>query len=169
MSNITMPISDRHWRVYHRSIETTIRKGAASKALTEYLQAIGYTQGQINPTMLFERGANFASLYNPNPKSQKTEISVDFATISGVTVLEVTMRIDCLGNRPLSKDFEFWDTELNSITDALEHGYVNPCLSDYAAERAMWYSVAIQLIVLMLALSITLSVFLILLMTGVLQ
>ena len=76
MSNVTVPISDRHWRVYQRSIETTVRKGAASKALTEYLEAIGYTQLQISPTMTFERGANFASLYNPNPKSQKTEMAL---------------------------------------------------------------------------------------------
>lgn len=167
MSNIIMPSADRHWRVYQRSIETTVRKGAASKALTEYLEAIGYTQLQVSPTMLFERGANLASLYNPNPKSQKTEISVDFATISGVTVLEVTMRVNCFGNRPLSKDYEFWDTELAGIVDAVEHGYVNPRLSDYAAERAMWYSIAIQLIVLMVMLFITMSVFLIILTMGI--
>ena len=167
MSNVTVPISDRHWRVYQRSIETTVRKGAASKALTEYLEAIGYTQLQISPTMTFERGANFASLYNPNPKSQKTEISVDFASISGITVLEVTMRVNCFGNRPLSKDYEFWEAELSGIVDALEHGYVNSRLSDYAAERAMWYSITIQLLVLLVALSVTMSIFFIFLLMGV--
>lgn len=161
MSNITMPISDGHWRVYQRSIETTIRKGAANKTLTEYLDSIGYTQLQVSPTLLFERGASLASLYNPNPKSQKTEISVDFASISGVTVLEVTMRVNCLGNKPLRRDYEFWETELSGIEDALEHGYVNPHMSEYAADRAMWYSITVMLMVLILMLFLTISTFLV--------
>ena len=167
MSNITIPMSDGHWRVYHRSIETTIRKGAASKALIEYLGSIGYSQYQINPTLLFERGANLASLYNPNPKSQKTEISVDFASISGITVLEVTMRVNCLGNKPLRRDYEFWEAELDGIVDALEHGYVNPRLSDYAADRAMWYSVTVMLMVLMITLSLTITAFFALMLMNV--
>ena len=167
MSNITIPMSDGHWRVYHRSIETTIRKGAASKALIEYLGSIGYSQYQINPTLLFERGANLASLYNPNPKSQKTEISVDFASISGITVLEVTMRVNCLGNKPLRRDYEFWEAELDGIVDALEHGYVNPNISDYVADRAMWYSVTVMLMVLMITLSLTITAFFALMLMNV--
>ena len=117
--------------------------------------------------MLFQRGASLASLYNPNPKSQKTEISVDFASISGITVLEVTMRVNCLGNKPLRRDYEFWETELDGIVDALEHGYVNPNISDYVADRAMWYSVTVMLMVLMITLSLTITAFFALMLMNV--
>lgn len=150
MSNIIMPIKDGSWQIYQVSIETPVRKGAAAKYISQYLEAIGFTQTQINPTMLFERGATFASLYNMNPKSQKTDISVDFATIEGQTVIELTMRVNCLGNKPLSKDYEFWTAELAGIEDVLEHGYVNPYLSDFAAERAFWYNVTVLMAILMI-------------------
>lgn len=164
MSNIIMPETDGHWRVYKLSIETDVRKGAAGKYISEYLEAIGFTQGQINPTMVFERGANLASLYNMNPKSQKTEITVDFASIAGQTIVELTMRVNCLGNKPLSKDFEFWATELAGINEVLEHGYVNPFLSDFAAERAKWYNVSVLLSILILTISLTISGFFILML-----
>ena len=159
MTDIVMPKYDRHWLVYHRSIETTVRRGAASKYITEYLDAIGYEQTQISPTMQFQRGWSLASLFNPNPKKQKTEIAVDFASAGQQTVIEVTMRINCFGNRPLSKDYEFWQAELEGFADVLEHGYINPMISDYAAERALWYNVTITIIVLFVVLLLTVASF----------
>jgi hypothetical protein len=156
MSNIIMPTTEHHWRVYQVSIETSVRKGAATKYISEYLEAIGFTHTQISPTMLFERGSRFASLYNMNPKSQKTLVSVDFASAAGQTIVEMTMRVDCLGNKPLSKDYEFWAAELAGIEELLEHGYVNPYLSDLAAERAMWYNITITLLVLFSVIVMTL-------------
>jgi len=160
MSNIIMPVKDGSWQVYQLSIETPVRKGAASKYISEYLAAIGFTQLRISPTMLFERGSNFASLYNMNPKAQKTEIAVDFASIEGQTIIELNMRVNCLGNKPLSKDYEFWAAELAGIDDVLEHGYVNPYLSDFAAERAFWYNVTVLMAILMLVIMIlTIGIF----------
>ena len=148
MTNIIMPVAEGHWHVYKLSIETSVRKGAATKYITEYLEAIGFTQLQISPTMIFERGANLASLYNMNPKSQKTEVTVDFASIAGQTIVEVTMRVNCFGNKALSKDYEFRAAELAGINEVLEHGYVNPFVSQFAAERALWYNVTVTLTVL---------------------
>lgn len=159
MSNIIMPETDGHWRVYKLSIETDVRKGAATKYITEYLEAIGFNQRQISPTMIFERGASLASLYNMNPKSQKTEITVDFASIAGQMIVELTMRVNCLGNKPLSKDFEFWAAELAGINEVLEHGYVNPFVSDFAADRAKWYNISVMLTVLILTITLTISGF----------
>jgi len=157
MSTTINPTKERFWRVYQISLETSVRKGAASKAITEYLQSIGFTQTQISPTLLFERGSNLASLYNFNPKSQKTEVSVDFASAGEQTIVELTMRINCFANQPLSKDYEFWAAELDGIQDALDHGYVNPAISDFAAERALWYNVSIMLGVLILTISLTIT------------
>ncbi|MEM9953714.1 MAG: hypothetical protein AAFV93_17540 [Chloroflexota bacterium] len=157
MTTPLMPSKDGTWRVYQVSIETDVRKGAASKYITEYLQAIGFSQTQISPTMIFERGATLASMYNFNPKAQKTEVSVDFASVGNQTIIELTMRINCLGNRPLSKDYEFWAAEIAGIEDVLEHGYVNPYISAFAAERAFWYNVTVALIVWSLLLIIVIS------------
>jgi|GEM_PF-4867473 len=160
MSNIIMPVKEGSWQVYQLSIETPVRKGAASKYISEYLAAIGFTQTRLSPTMLFERGSNLASLYNMNPKAQKTEIAVDFASIAGQTIIELTMRVNCLGNKPLSKDYEFWAAELAGIDDVLEHGYVNPYLSDFAAERAFWYNVTVLMAILMIVIMALIAGFL---------
>src|SRR5688572_25889463 len=108
MQELKMPKVDGHWLVYRESFETAMRKGAASKAVTEYLEAIGYHQTQMSPTLLFERGSGIASLYHPNPKRQKTEISVDFASAGEVGIVELVMRVNRLGNMPLGKDYDFW-------------------------------------------------------------
>ncbi|MGJ3241057.1 MAG: hypothetical protein ACFE0Q_20270 [Anaerolineae bacterium] len=157
MSHIIMPTRDRHWRVYQLSITTDVRKGAATKYITEYMEAIGFVQTQLNPTLIFERGNTLASLYNMNPKSQKTIASMDFASIDGQTVIELTMRVNCLGNQPLSKDFEFWALELAGIEDVLNHGYVNPTLSDLASERALWYNVSIALMLVIVTIALTIT------------
>lgn len=164
MPNIIMPETEGHWRVYKLSIETDVRKGAATKYITEYLEAIGFMQQQIHPTMIFERGANLASLYNMNPKAQKTEVSADFASIGGQTIVELTMRVNCLGNKPLSKDYEFWAAELAGIDEVLKHGYVNPYVSDFAADRAKWYNISVMLGILILTIGLMISGFLILML-----
>lgn len=161
MSNMMMPVVEGYWRVYKLSIETSVRQGAAAKYISAYLESIGFEHRQVSPTMIFERGSSFAGIYNMNPKAQKTEITVDFATIAGQTVVELTMRVNCFGNRPLSKDYEFWSAELAGIEDALEHGYANPAVSQYAAERAMWYNLAVFLAVLILSLSLTVTGFIV--------
>lgn len=160
MPDTTMPVFEGHWLVYHYSIPTTVRRGAAAKYISEYLDSIGYQQTQMSPTMRFQRGWRFASLFNPNPKSQKTDITVDFASVGQETIIEVTMRINCFGNRPLRKDYEFWQAELGGIEEALDNGYVNPLISDFAAERALWYNVTITLIVLFVVLLLTVASFL---------
>lgn len=145
MQELKMPKIDGHWLVYRESYETSLRKGAASKAITEYLEAIGYEQIQMSPTMVFERGSGLASLYHPNPKRQKTEISVDFASAGNTSIVELVMRVNRLGNKPLVKDYEFWRSELNGLSSILQGGHAESQLSDFAAERAMWYSVAVML------------------------
>ena len=145
MSEQIHPKKDRNWLVYRHSIETDMRKGAASKAIIEYLDAVGYHQSRITPSMEFERGAMLAGFYNPNPRSQKTIITVDFVSVGGNTVIELVMRINRAGNMPLSKDFEFWEAEIRGIENSLHYGYCDPRLSEYAADRAKWYSIAIML------------------------
>lgn len=139
------PKKDRNWLVYRYAIESDMRKGAISKAITEYLEAIGYRQTRISPSMEFERGTTMASLYNPNPRSQKTIITIDIVGAGGHSIVEAVMRVNCRGNLPLSKDFDFWQTELQGIEKSLHYGYCDPRLSEYAADRAKWYSIAIML------------------------
>jgi hypothetical protein len=145
MQELKMPKVDGHWLVYRESFETAMRKGAASKAVTEYLESIGYEQIQMSPTMIFERGSGMASLYHPNPKRQKTQISVDFASAGSTDIVELVMRVNRFGNMPLAKDYEFWRAELDGLAVILQKGSVDSRLSTYAAERAMWYSVSVML------------------------
>ncbi|MEL6526785.1 MAG: hypothetical protein AAFQ07_13865, partial [Chloroflexota bacterium] len=105
-------------------------------------------------TMIFERGASLSSLYNPNPKSQKTILHVDFASAGTFTIVEVQMRVNCMGNRPLSKDYEFWDAELRGMQHVLDTGILDPQTSHYAAERAQWYNIAITLLVFLVIVSL---------------
>jgi hypothetical protein len=162
MQELKMPKIDGHWLVYRESFETTMRKGAASKAVTEYLEAIGYEQGQITPTMLFRRGSGFASIYHPNPKRQLTEISVDFASSGELGIVELVMRVNRFGNMPLEKDYEFWRSELDGLATVLQQGRANPRMSDYAAERAMWYSIAMMLGILALVLAVLMTILIVL-------
>lgn len=148
MQELKLPKVDGHWLVYRESLETTMRKGAASKAITAYLEAIGYEQIQMSPTMLFERGSGLASTYHPNPKRQKTELSVDFASSGGTELVELVMRVNRFGNMPLAKDYEFWRAELDGLATILKQGHAEPRISDYAAESAMWYNIAVTLTVL---------------------
>jgi hypothetical protein len=148
MQELKLPKVDGHWLVYRESMETSLRKGAASKAITEYLEAIGYEQVQTNPTMIFQRGSSIASIYHPNPKRQKSEISIDFASSGETNLAELMMRINRFGNMPLAKDYEFWRAELDGLAAILKQGHAEARISDYAAERAMWYSVSVTLGVL---------------------
>ena len=166
MQELKMPKIDGHWLVYRESFETKMRKGAASKALTDYLEAIGYEQGQISPTMLFTRGRSIASLFHPNPKRQKTEISVDFASSGDLSIVELVMRVNRLGNMPLGKDYEFWRAELDGLAMVLRNGYAEPRLSDFAAERAMWYSITMMLAVLAAVLAGLLAILILLVLVA---
>lgn len=148
MQELKLPKVDGHWLVYRESLETSLRKGAASKAITEYLEAIGYEQTQTSPTMLFQRGSSIASIYHPNPKRQKTEISVDFANSGSTSIVELVMRVNRFGNMPLAKDYEFWRAELDGLARILKQDHAEVRVSDFAAERAMWYSIAMTLGVL---------------------
>lgn len=154
MSQIMMPQRDGQWLVYAVSLETQTRQGAAGKRIAEYFDAVGYEQTQLSPTMIFERGFSLSSLYNPNPKSQKTIVHVDFASTGTFTIVEVQMRVNRMGNRPLSKDYEFWDTELRGMQQALDTGILDPQTSYYAAERARWYSITVMLTVLVVVLMV---------------
>lgn len=157
MSLSIQPQRDRHWLVYRLSIETQVRQGAAGKAITDYMGALDYVQTQLSPTLIFERGASLSSLYNPNPKSQKTIVTVDFASLGQTTIVEIQMRVNCMGNRPLSKDYDFWAAELYGIEQVLTGDYVDPVTSDFAAERAQWYNVAVMLTVLVVTLVVLMS------------
>src|SRR5688572_18898059 len=130
MQELKMPKVDGHWLVYRESFETKMRKGAASKAITDYLESIGYEQTQMNPTLLFQRGSGFSGVYHPNPKRQKTEISVDFASSGDMGIIELVMRVNRFGNMPLGKDYEFWRAELDGMATVLRNGYAEPRLSD---------------------------------------
>ena len=157
MQDVKMPKVDGYWLVYRESFETAMRKGAASKAATEYLEAIGYRQTQLNPTMVFRRGSGLASLYHPNPKRQFTEVSVDFASSGEVGIVELVMRVNRFGNMPLIKDYEFWRAELDGMALVLQQGHAEPRLSDYAAERAMWYSISVMLGVCMATMGVLMA------------
>jgi hypothetical protein len=154
MSERIMPKIDHNWLVYHESIEVEMRKGAMSKAITEYFESIGFRQTQISPSMTFERGAMLASLYDPNPKHQKTHISIDIVSHGNQSLIELTMRINRLGNIPLQADYEFWRSEIDGLAHAIHYGYVDSRWSDYAAERAKWYSVVIMLGVSMVVIAV---------------
>lgn len=151
-SAIKAPKRDGYWLVYQHSIVTDVRRGAAAKYATEFLEAAGYRQSQSSPTMIFQRGWQLAGLFNPNPKRQQTIIHMDLVSSGAETLIEMTMRVNCIGNRPLSKDLDFWQAELNGIQEAIEVGYANPLISTYAAERALWYNVVILICVLLLVL-----------------
>lgn len=149
-----MPKIDRNWLVYRESIEIEMRQGAMGKAITEYFESIGFKQTQISPTLGFERGSRLASLYDPNPKHQKTELSIDIVGQSGHSIIELTMRINRLGNRPIRADYEFWRAEIDGLALALNYGYLDPRWSDYAAERAKWNNIAVTLGILIIVIGI---------------
>ena len=151
MTEQVHPKKDRSWLVYRESIATEMRQGAAKKAVIEYFESIGFRQTQISPSMQFERGAILASLYSPNPRSQKTLLTVDVVSRGGDSLIELVMRINRFGNMPLEPDFDFWRAEIDGLANALNHGYSDPRLSEYAAERAKWYSISIMLGVLFVA------------------
>lgn len=154
MSENIMPKIDRNWLVYRESIEVEMRQGAIGKAITEYFESIGFKQTQISPTQGFERGSSLAGLYDPNPKHQKTIVSVDIVGSHGHSVIELTMRINRLGTRPLRADYEFWRAEIDGLSHALNYGYVDPRWSDYAAERAKWNNIAVMMGVLIIVMGI---------------
>jgi len=146
------PKSDRHWLVYRQSIATEMRQGAAAKAISEYLEALGYQQTKSSPSLIFERGRVLAGLYNPNPRSQKTIMTVDFVRSGDEALLEVALRVNCLGNLPLQADKDFWQAELDGLAHTVHYGYCDPRLSYFAAERAKWYSLAIAAAVMIVIL-----------------
>jgi len=160
MSENIMPKIDRHWLVYRESIEFEMRPGAMGKTITEYFESIGFKQTQISPTMIFERGSSLASLYDPNPKHQKTEVSIDIVGSHGLSIVELTMRINSLGNKALRSDYEFWRAEIDGLSHALNYGYVDPRWSDYAAERAKWNNIAVTMGVSMIVMFLIFAVIL---------
>jgi hypothetical protein len=151
MAEQVRPKKDRSWLVYRESVTTEMRQGAAKKVIVEYFESIGFRQTQISPSMLFERGAILASLYSPNPRSQKTQLTVDVVSSGGDSLVELVMRVHRFGNMPLEPDFDFWRAEIDGLAYALNHGFSDPRLSEYAADRAKWYSIAIMLGVLFVA------------------
>jgi hypothetical protein len=69
----------------------------------------------------------------------------------GDSLVELVMRVHRFGNMPLEPDFDFWRAEIDGLAHALNHGFSDPRLSEYAADRAKWYSIAIMLGVLFVA------------------
>jgi hypothetical protein len=123
-----------------------MRAGAAEKTADKYFEALGYEIEDISSTRYYRRGSWLAGFYHPNPGRQQTKVRVDvLKQMNGETLLEVEMRVNTLGNVPLSKDYEFWRAELQGFANALHFGYIDPALSEMAGERAMWYSVATML------------------------
>ena len=151
MAEQVRPRKDRSWLVYRESVATEMRQGAAKKAVIEYFESIGFRQTQISPSMQFERGAILASLYSPNPRSQKTHLTVDVVSRGNDSLIELVMRVHRFGNIPLEPDFDFWRAEIDGLANMLNHGYADPRLSEYAADRAKWYSISIMLGVLLVA------------------
>ena len=155
MTERVYPKKDRSWLVYREAITTEMRQGAAKKAITEYLEAIGYHQTQISPSLQFERGALLASLYSPNPRSQKTFVTLDVVSSGGDSLVELVLRVNRFGNIPLEPDFDFWRAEIDGLANTLHYGYCDPRISEFAAERAKWYSIAMMLIMLFAATVLT--------------
>jgi hypothetical protein len=151
MTEQVYPKKDRSWLVYREALPTALRQGAAKKVVIEYLESLGFRQTQVGPTMQFERGAILASLYSPNPRSQKTELTVDVVSRGSESLIELVMRIQRFGNLPLEPDFDFWRAEIDGLATMLNDSYADPRLSEYAAERAKWYSIALMLGVLLIA------------------
>lgn len=149
MTEQVRPKKDRSWLVYRESIATEMRLGAAKKAVTEYFESLGYRQIQIHPSLEFERGAVLASLYSPNPRSQKTHLTVDVVGSGSDSMIELVMRVNRFGNMPLEPDYDFWRSEIEGLANTLHYGYSDPRMSDYAAGRAKWYSIAIMLGILL--------------------
>jgi hypothetical protein len=138
-----MPARDGRWLVFRQTVNTDMRAGAAGKTADTYFENLGYHLHETSPARQYRRGSWLAGFYHPNPDRQQTEITVDILPqAGGETLLEVEMRVSTLGNVPLSKDYEFWRAELQGFANALHFGYIDPALSEMAAERAMWYSVA---------------------------
>ncbi|MDQ7024348.1 MAG: hypothetical protein Q9P01_03525 [Anaerolineae bacterium] len=152
MSEQVHPKKDRSWLVYRESIPTEMRQGAAKKAITEYFESIGFRQTQMSPSLQFERGALLASLYSPNPRSQKTHITADIVSSGSENLIELVVRINRFGNIPLEPDFDFWRVEIEGLANTVQQGYSDPRLSEYAAERAKWYSIAMMMALLFVAL-----------------
>lgn len=148
MSEPLMPKKERGTLVYRVSYKTTVRLGATQKALQDYLEAIGYKVQRHSPTMILERGSWLASWVHPNPRHQKSRLTLDFISNGEQTLVEAVLRVSRLGNVPLRPDYDFWQTELEELRRVLQLEPVNPLLSRYAAERALWYSVSVMLAVL---------------------
>jgi hypothetical protein len=138
------PRYDHHWLVYQASLDAPMRPGAASKTVTEYLESVGFEIVQSSPSLVFKRGNWLSSLYNPNPRSQQTHLTVDVVSGSGGSVVELTMRVNRMGNVPLGRDYEFWQAEIDGMLQALQHGYADPRMSEYAADRARLYSLVVM-------------------------
>lgn len=150
------PRHDGHWLVYQTTLQAPVRPGAASKTVIEYLESIGFELTRSSPSLFFERGGWLASLYNPDPRSQQTYITADVLSGGDGSAIELSMRVNRMGNLPLRRDYEFWQTELNGMEQALQHGYADPRLSEYAADRARLYSIMVMQWVLLAVLTLLL-------------
>lgn len=158
-----MPQRDGRWLIFHETIETDMRAGAASKAADAYFDALGYAHIASQPSRHYTRGKSLASWYHPNPRTYQTNVIIDALTDAhGCTLLEIEMRVNTFGNAPHDKDEDFWQAELDGLASTLRYGYSDPLLSYYAAERAMWYSVAVLLAVIMSVMGMAFLVMLIL-------
>lgn len=141
---------DRNRLVYRKSMETSLRQGAAQKIIIEYLEAVGYEQSQSTPSMKFERGATFSGLFHPDPRLQRAEMTIDLVSMGTNTIAEVVLAIPRFRVQPNSVYAEFWDAELDGLAQALRYNAVEARLSVFAAERAMWSSIAAILLVVLI-------------------
>lgn len=145
-NDVAMPVREGVWLIYKKTIRTTHRPGAVAKEIHAYFDALGYEQTQTTPTMIFERGGGLASLYSPNPASQKMRVLIDM--VSGgdnETWVEVRLRVNSLGSLSFAADHDFREAELEGLRLLLEYGCLNTLLSQYAADRAKWFSLVVIL------------------------
>jgi hypothetical protein len=147
LKDAIMPAREGVWLVYTTSILTTRRQGAVSKDVTAYFEALGYMLERSTPSMEFSRGSVLRGMTSSSPASQKTEITVDVigGSQAGETVVEVKMRVGTFGTWSFQTDHDFREAELYGLQVALEYGYIDQKLSQFAADRAKYYSMMVAL------------------------
>ncbi len=147
MSNgLPLPVREGTWLVYKRTLTTPRRPGAASKDIQTYFEALGYTQTHTTPTLIFERGSWLKSLYSPSPASQKMRVLVDvLSSNDNETLVEVRLHVHTWGSFSFGTDHDFRAAELEGLHLMVAYGYLDVARSQYAADRAKWFSVAVAL------------------------
>lgn len=147
-----MPKIDRDWLVFRRSIETERRPGATSKAITEYLQDIGFSVESSSPSYVFQRGRVMGGVTAFDPRNYRTEVRVDVLSGVGKHLVEVEWRVNRFAAWPTSADLDCWRVELDGIEQAATTGFADERISHYAAQRAFFLRVSIWLGIVLAAL-----------------